>query len=198
MSPPRNDGQALDQGAGLVPTHVERRPRRPRGLGRIFTRNGRLWIAWYAPGGERRESVAKVLGKPAVTEQDAKSLLETRLGIDARLRREIPLEFRTEHSLVQQTIAALLRAAGWTVTLEARVPGIGVVDLRAGYQDRLRALVEIGTLSVNDAVPTRGQRMAALHRQADLVLHIPYEHPLFEMLCLSLRAVQKSPTRGKA
>jgi hypothetical protein len=116
-------------------------------------------------------------------------------GIEARLEREIPLGFRTEHAYVQQTIAALLRAAGWQVTIEARVPGLGIADIRAGYQGRITALIEIGNLSVNESVPTRGQRLAAMHRQADLVLHLPYEHPLFEMLCLPVRLKNAQQSR---
>ena len=58
-------------------------PQRPRGFGRIFRRpnqpNGDLWIAYYSHGGERRESVKKVLGKLSITERDAERLLDRRL-----------------------------------------------------------------------------------------------------------------------
>lgn len=50
------------------------------GFGRIYKRGGAWWVAWYDRG-DRRESVARVLGKPvgAVTRRDAERLLKARL-----------------------------------------------------------------------------------------------------------------------
>jgi integrase len=55
---------------------------RPRGFGQTFQRHGHWWIRWYAGGSERRESVAKVLQRPAeqITEKAARALLKARLA----------------------------------------------------------------------------------------------------------------------
>jgi len=55
------------------------RPQR-YGFGRAYQRGQAWWVSWYDKG-DRRESVARVLGKPvsAVTERDAEKLLKARL-----------------------------------------------------------------------------------------------------------------------
>lgn len=55
------------------------------GFGRVYQRGEAWWVAWYDKG-DRRESVARVLGKPvrAVTERDAYKLLGERLKGKAR------------------------------------------------------------------------------------------------------------------
>lgn len=60
------------------------RPQR-YGFGKVYKRGDAWWISWYS-NGDRRESVARVLGKPvsAVTERDAYKLLGERLKGKAR------------------------------------------------------------------------------------------------------------------
>ena len=55
------------------------RQARPRGGGRIFWRGTVPWIAYFVHKEEVRESVAKTLERPNVTEHDAEALLSRRL-----------------------------------------------------------------------------------------------------------------------
>lgn len=54
------------------------------GMGRVYKRGNAFWLGYWVNGAERRESVAKILGKPvgAVTAREAERAL--RLRLDAR------------------------------------------------------------------------------------------------------------------
>lgn len=79
------------------------RPHRRYGFGRVYKRGQAWWIAWY-DNGDRRESVARVLGKPvsAVTERDADKLLGERLKRKARGETVLP---RYERATVAEMLA---------------------------------------------------------------------------------------------
>jgi len=78
------------------------RPQR-YGFGRAYKRGQAWWVSWYDKG-DRRESVARVLGKPvsAVTERDAYKLLGERLRSKARGETVLP---RYERATVAEMLA---------------------------------------------------------------------------------------------
>jgi len=97
------------------------------GFGRVYQRGAAWWIAWYANGMTRRESVARLLGKPmaAVTERDAIRLLNVRLQDKARGKVVLPQHERA-------TVAEML--ADYERHLEAEKP-----DTVDGYRSQIRA-----------------------------------------------------------